>query len=226
MRNTNPKTAGDSISGPRFLPSGEGFTLLELVISIAIIGMIVLIITGAMRLGFRSVEAGEKKIESIERITASLSIVDAQIQSESPITYTDEDGSRRYYFKGDRTSMVFSTNYSLWSGETGYVLVHYTVAPDNSGLQSLFVSENIIGVDSMRETKLFDAFDEIYFEYFYKGPTDEKGNWVDEWTDDTDIPEKVKVHLVQGARDISLIIPMRARGTLSPQFSGPIPPQT
>ncbi len=224
MRDPYMRTIANKIPSLRTSLSGEGFTLLELVISIAIIGIIVLIISGAMRLGFRSVEAGEKKIESIERTTASLSILDAQIQSECPVTYTDEDGSRRYYFKGDRTSMVFSTNYSLWSGETGYVLVHYSVAPDDSGRQSLFVSENLIGIDSMRETKLFEAFDEIYFEYFYKGPTDEKGNWVDEWTEDTDIPEKVKVHLVQGTRDISLIIPMRARGTLVPQ--GLIPPQT
>ena len=224
MSGPHMRTTANKIPSLRTSLSGEGFTLLELVISIAIIGIIVLVITGAMRLGFRSVEAGEKKIESIERTTASLSILDAQIQSECPVTYTDEDGSRRYYFKGDRTSMVFSTNYSLWSGETGYVLVHYSVAPDDSGRQSLFVSENLIGMDSMRETKLFEAFDEIYFEYFYKGPTDEKGNWVDEWTEDTDIPEKVKVHLIQGTRDISLIIPMRARGTLVPQ--GPIPPQT
>jgi general secretion pathway protein J len=204
----------------RFLISGEGFTLLELVISLAILGIIVMIIAGAMRLGFRSVEAGEKKIESIDRIRAALNIIDAQIQSEIPITYTNEDGSRRYYFEGNRSSMVFSTNYSLWGGETGYVLAHYKVDSDVSGLQSLFISENIIGIDSTRQTKLFDSFNEIYFEYFYKAPTDEQGSWVNEWTEDTDIPEKVRVHLVQGTRDISLIIPMRAKGTLTPQVPG------
>ncbi len=196
-----------------------GFTLLELMISIALIGVIVLILTGAMRLGFRSVDAGERRIEALERIRASLNIVDAQIQSEIPVTYIDEDGSTRYYFKGSGTTMEFSTNFSLWSGQAGYVLVHYKVATDNSGLQSLLISENIIGMTAMRETKLFDSFSEISFEYFYKGPTDEQGSWVREWTDDTDFPEKVKLHLVRGAEDMSMIVPMRARGTLSQQPS-------
>jgi general secretion pathway protein J len=220
MRNQNSESTGSIIPVSKCLTSGEGFTLLEMVISLAILGIIVLIITGAMRLGFRSVEAGEKRIESMDRIRASLNVIDAQIQSEVPITYTDVDGSRRYYFEGDKTSMVFSTNYSLWGGETGYVLAHYKVDSDISGLQSLSISENIIGIESTRQTKLFDSFNEIYFEYYYKAPTDEEGSWVEEWTEDTDIPEKVRVHLIKGTKDISLIIPMRARGSLTPQVPG------
>lgn len=196
-----------------------GFTLLELMISIALIGVIVLILTGAMRLGFRSVDAGEKKIEALERFRTSLNIVEAQIQSEIPLTHVDEDGSTKYYFKGDATTMEFSTNYSLWSGQAGYVLVRYNVAPDSSQQKSLLISENIIGMAASRETKLFDSFDEISFEYFYKGPTDEEGSWIQQWTDDTTIPEKVKLHLVRGREDLSMIIPMRTRGTLSRQPS-------
>ncbi len=210
------------------LNSRRGFTLLELMISIAMIGVIVLILFGAMRLGFRSVDAGEKKIETLERLRASLNTVDAQIQSEVPISYTDEDGSTRYYFKGEETAMEFSTNYSLWSGQAGYVVVHYTVASDSFGQKSLLISENVIGMEAMRQTYLFDSFSDISFEYFYKSPTDEVGNWVTKWTDDTDIPEKVKLHLVRGAEDFSMIIPMRARGNLSQQQPSSVaapPPQ-
>src|SRR3989337_1653647 len=57
-----------------------GFTLLDLIISITIIGIMVLIIAGATRLGFRSVDAGEKKIESLERMRSSLSLISSQIQ--------------------------------------------------------------------------------------------------------------------------------------------------
>jgi general secretion pathway protein J len=63
----------------------EGLTLLELIISITIIGIIILIITGAMQLSFRSVESGEKKIEALERMRSSLAVIDSQIQSEIPL---------------------------------------------------------------------------------------------------------------------------------------------
>jgi general secretion pathway protein J len=191
-----------------------GFTLLELIISIGLVGIIILITAGAMRLGARSIASGEKKIESLERIRTSLNIIDSQIQSEIPITY-DEEGVRKYYFKGEREFMQFSTNYSIWGGEKGYVIVTYKVESGDYGKQALYASENIIGIDEARETKLLDAFDGIYFEYFYKDPTEEEGEWVEQWTDNVNIPEKVILHLVEGTKDLSMTIPFRTRGSLT-----------
>jgi len=204
------------------LGSRRGFTLLELMISITLIGIIVLIVAGAMRLGYRSVDAGERKIESLERMRASLSLIDSQIQSEIPLTI-DEDGSRKYYFQGEKGTLVFPSNYSLWGGQMGYVAVTYSVVPDNRGKQTLWVSESMIGAENKMEAKLFESLDEISFQYFYKGPTDQQGSWVEQWTDNTDIPEKVSVRLVQGTRELSLVIPMRARGSLAKQPSATVP---
>ena len=195
--------------------SQKGFTLLELIISITLLGIIVLIVTSASRLGFRSVDAGERKIESLERLRTSLNIIESQIQSEVPLTYAQDDGSRKYYFKGNRTSLQFSTNSSLLSGQRGYVLASYSVVQDQQGKQALYVSENCVGVENKTETKLLDGFDEIYFEYFYKDPTAEQGTWVFDYPDDVSMPEKVAVHMVQKARDLSLIIPMRTPGSLA-----------
>jgi len=197
----------------------RGFTLLELTVSIAMIGIIILIIAGAMRLGLRSVDSGEKRIESLERIRTSLSTIDSQLQSEIPLTY-DEEGFKKYYFKGERKFIQFSTNYSIWSGEKGYVLAAYRVESGDHGKEVLYSSENIIGLEDVRETKLLDSFDSIYFEYFYKDPTEEKGEWVEQWTDDVTIPEKVRLHLVEGTRDLSMIIPLRARGPLIEPLPG------
>src|SRR5512136_1554467 len=74
-------------SGGPVLSSRRGFTLLELMISITLIGIIAVIIAGAMRLGYRSVDAGERKIESLERMRVSLTLIDSQIQSEIPLTF-------------------------------------------------------------------------------------------------------------------------------------------
>src|SRR4030042_6104917 len=193
--------------------SQKGFTILELTISISLIGLIVLIMVGAMRLGSRSIDSGEKKIESLERTRSSLNILDSQIQSQIPLTYDDE-GIKKYYFVGDRELLQFATNYSIWGGQKGYVVVTYKVYSDNSGKQVLYASENVIGLDNNREVRLSGTFDKIYFEYFYKDPTEEEGKWIEQWADDVNIPEKVRIHLVEGTRDLSLIIPMRVRGSL------------
>jgi len=193
--------------------SRAGFTILELTISISLIGLIVLIMVGAMRLASRSIDSGEKKIESLERTRSSLNILDSQIQSQIPLTY-DAEGIKKYYFVGDRELLQFATNYSIWGGQKGYVVVTYKIYSDNSGKQILYASENVIGLDNNREVRLSGTFDKIYFEYFYKDPTEEEGKWIEQWADDVNIPEKVRIHLVEGTRDLSLIIPMRVRGSL------------
>lgn len=196
------------------LSSRKGFTLLELMISTAIIAVIVVIIAGALRLGLKSVSSGEKRAETLERFRASLSIIDSQIQSEMPLTYKDEDGAMRYYFKGDRTSLDFSTNFSLWGGQTGYVIASYNVETDNSGKTSLSVSENIIGIEAKRTATLLEAYDDIYFEYFYKDPAEENGKWIEQWTEDAIMPEKIRLRLVKDGKELSILIPMRTKGSL------------
>lgn len=193
--------------------SSGGFTLLELTISITMIGFIVLIIVGALSLGFRSVESGEKKIESFERVRSSINIINAQIQSQIPLKFVNEDGEEENYFKGESGFMQFATNYSIWGGEKGYVIATYVVENDENGKQMLFVTENVIGMNEYRDVRLFEKVDRIYFEYFVKSEIDEEGFWTEYLQEKNIIPEKIRLHLVNGYRDFSMIIPVMARGS-------------
>lgn len=188
----------------------RGFTLLELLISITMIGLIALVITGAMRLGSRSVDRGEKRIESLERLKNSFNIIESQIMSEIPLSY-EEDGNRRYYFQGEKDSVQFATTYSIWGNQKGYVLTSLKVGADSNGKRYLKAKESplIGGIEA--ETVLFEGFDEIYFEYFYKDPTEEDGRWVREWTEEGNMPDRIRVVLISGRRDFSLILPLPSR---------------
>ena len=197
---------------PSFIHNRKGFSLLELTISITLIGMIVMILFGAMRLSSRSVESGERRIGSLERVRSSFNIIDSQIQSYIPLKY-EEDGNTKNYFKGEREFIQFATNYSIWGGQRGYVVATYRVESDNSGKQFISVSENVIGTTQNRATSLFTAYDRIYFEFFYKEFTEEQGQWYDRVPDDPlepIVPEKVRLSLIDGYKTLSLIIPLRA----------------
>ena len=85
---------GISRQGKRSVKKSPGFTLLELMISIVILGIMILILMGGLRLGYRSVEAGEKKMGTLERVRATMNLMDAQIQSEIPLTY-EADGEKK-----------------------------------------------------------------------------------------------------------------------------------
>lgn len=187
----------------------RGFTLLELMLSITMIGIIILITAGAMRLGYRSVEKGDERMESVERIKSSINLMISQIQSSFPLTYED-NGEKKYRFRGERQSIEFSTNYSVWRGQKGYVTVKYMVE-EEGGKSNLYASEGIVGTENVRNIKLLDASDEIHFEYFERDVTNEKGTWVSAWTDDSKLPQKVKIHVLIKGKDLSIVIPFRAR---------------
>ena len=203
------KNTADRIRKPE-----KGFTLLELMVSFLIIGILVLIIAGAMRLSLNIVDKGEAKIDSLERTRTSLKIVTSQIQSQFPLAF-EEDGEKKFYFQGEGKAMQLATNYSIWGGRRGYVLVKYRVETDERGKEMLTASENIIGMDNIKETTLFKSLDKIYFEYFFKDPTEEKGEWIEQWEDRFKLPEKVRVHLEVKGKDFSMIIPVRATGALT-----------
>ena len=241
-----------------FLRSRLGFTLLELMISISMLVIIVVIISGAMRLASRSIAAGEKKVETLERLRTSLSIINAQIQSATPLMYSEQgtlgtlgaqgtaqstqsaqrvqnvpgvpgvpgaqtaqgvqavQGGQKSYFKGSRNSLQLSTNYSIWGGQKGYVIVTYRVETGLTGKRTLYASEHRVGVEASRETKLLEGFDDIGFEYFDKGlVVGEPGTWVQEWTSDTTIPTKIRLYFLSGSKERWMVLPLRARPLLA-----------
>jgi prepilin-type N-terminal cleavage/methylation domain-containing protein len=189
----------------------RGFTLLELLISIFLILLVAMITVGAMRLGYRSVESGDKRINAQERFRASMNVIESQIQSGIPIGWKEkEEDIEKVYFKGNDGALQFSSNVSIWDGRRGYLTVDYRVEQDANGKKRLMASENTVGMANQRETLLFNAMDDIRFEYFGAGAA-EAGSWSSQWTDTMKIPEKIKIHLAYGGKDFSTLIPVRVK---------------
>jgi type II secretory pathway component PulJ len=208
----------------RLWKSVGGFTLLELLISMTMLVLVVVIAMGALSISSRSVTAGEKRMEAQDRLRAVISAIDAQVESHIPLTYQDE-GSKKYYFQGDKKSLRFSTNYSIWSGRQGYVIVTYKIEDDPGGQEFLSASEQVPGLEGRRESRLLKA-SLISFDYFLKESAEEQGNWVETLSDGLAIPEKIRVHLTQGSKQSSLVFPVRAGGKMmtvqsaaSPRFA-------
>jgi prepilin-type N-terminal cleavage/methylation domain-containing protein len=203
------------------IASFQGFTLLELLISITLLVLIIVIAIDAMRLGSRSVTSGERNIDAQERLRTVIFTMDAQIQSHIPLTYMEET-NKKYYFQGYEKSLRFSTNYSLWDGRRGYVIVNYKVKEAPDGDEILSSTEQVPGMEGVRETKLLKA-SRITFDYFLKDSLEEQGKWMEASSDGAAIPEKIRVSLTQGARQSSLIFPVRVGGSMVTVQGGGIP---
>lgn len=192
--------------------SQKGFTLLELLISITMIGLIVLIVGGAMRLSYRSVSSGEKRIDQLERLRMTVGMFAAQVQSSIPLTL-DQDTEPKNSLSGQSDALDLATNYSLWKGQAGYVLAAYRIAPGPDGKQALSISEHTVGVGDTREAELLTGCEEMRLSYYAKAAAESEGSWKDSWTDENRVPEKIRLSMKKSGKDISIIIPLKVRGT-------------
>jgi general secretion pathway protein J len=187
-----------------------GFTLIELLISFSIIGILILIISGSLRIGLTSVQKGEEKFDQLERLRSFATIVDSQIQSWLPTIYEDER-EKQFAFTGERESLTFQTNYSIMDGRQGYISVTYRVEKSDDGKSALLASENLIGKEGGRKYVLLHGFDEIYFVYLFRDRDEGVSEWLETWTD---YPEAVLTIAREGGRVLPLLVPVRTVKTL------------
>ena len=189
----------------------KGFTLLELLISITMIGLIVLIVSGAMRLSYRSVSSGEKRIDHLARLRMTVGILAAQVQSSLPLKL-DADTEPKNSLSGRNDALDVATNYSLWKGQAGYVLAAYRIAAGPDGKQVLSISEHTVGLGDTHQAELLTGCEEMRFSYYAKDVAESEGTWKDAWTDESLIPEKIRLTIKKSGKDISITIPLRVRG--------------
>ena len=202
----------------------SGFTLLELMISLAIMGLVLLIIFGALRVGTRAWEKGEKDVAVHQRQRAVLGLLSRQIASAC--IYEIKMGDDAYYFKGSEGTMEFVSRSPIVPGAlTGLVFVKYMILEgEGDGKKRLRLYEKDAGflkeedIESQEEEDLFTLIpniEDLQFEYL-KGENDEdETKWQAFWdpSEEKGLPLAVRISLKQeeDTAPIDLIVPIRCR---------------
>ncbi len=93
----------------------SGFTLLELILSLAIVGTIIALGLGGVRLGITARDVGEKKVDTYQRLRIITEQLSQKLQSTYPVFVTQKDGvpipkgQRIMAFEGESNSLRFVT---------------------------------------------------------------------------------------------------------------------
>jgi general secretion pathway protein J len=181
------------------LSGSFGFTLLELMISLTILGLILLVVFGALHIGVRAWEKGEKDVDKHQRERVVLDLVKAQIASASAAEITGKKADQ-FRFKGEAESMAFVSDLSIIpSNKSGMVYVKYIIQPADGGKghRLMVYEKNLAFIDkdkkmeNLDESEFFDlipAAKDIRFEYLqYPEDEQESPEWQESWD-----PEKVQ----------------------------------
>ena len=201
----------------------SGFTLLELMLSLTILGIVLLIIFGALRIGTRAWEKGEKDIAVHQRQRAVLGLLSQQIASAC--IYKIKTGEDSFYFKGSESSMEFVSRSPIVPGAlTGVVFAKYNVREgDTKGEKTLGLYEKDAGFLKEEDLEnsnedfltLISGLESLRFEYLKEGDDGAEPQWQTDWdpSEKTGLPLAVKVILKQDSETapIHLVIPIHCR---------------
>ena len=187
-----------------------GFTLLELVVAMAVFGLVGLGIFGVLVLGARSAGSGERITEQARRYRIANEVLSRQVTAAEPIQLPprDEDGmgasdgddASEPFFFGDAETLEFVTTAPQRPDASGMAIVQYwtedgTLRMSERPVFTAYASEKGLGhaVDDETVTTilLYDV-ESVTFAYQRESDSDE---WYDAWdaVEEEQLPACVRI---------------------------------
>ncbi len=110
------------VQNPTFRPAAPGFTLMELLVSFTLIGLVAVFIHLGYSVGLSAREKAEASLEDFQNAQASLDVLSRQVASMVPYVTRQEHEDRTVpvlLFQATRRSLGFVTTWSAASGFAG-----------------------------------------------------------------------------------------------------------
>ncbi len=167
-----------------------GFSLLEVIIALAILGAVMLIIGSGFRLGVRAWDKGEEETIETQRLRALSGLISQNIKSAYP--YKMEIGGEKVViFKGEKNSVLFATTLAD-PAVGGFKWVRFVyrnkkfifsegTLPDKDFLKRVSKNEEIIDKD----------IEDVSFAYY----SVEGDAWEEAWSFGEVLPSAVRVKI-------------------------------
>ena len=160
-----------------------GFTLLELLISLSIMSIILVLVLGALRIGFRAWEKGDRMVNDQREYRVALDRIKAQLSSTvvNLASLSGKTGQKSpVVFNGSEDSLSFVSSLPLTpQNGRGKVFVKYLVGGSN-GRRQILIFETPLALapnpdewpdpPAERFSLVLENAAEITFEYLNPGP--------------------------------------------------------
>jgi len=189
--------------------SNPGFTLVEVMVTLAILGFILLIIFGAFRLGLSAWEKGEFIKEEYQKLRIASQMISRQFKSIVPYKIKSQKAEGDYLaFEGKAHTLKFVSSFSLKAKQPeGFVWAVYEFREGgNEGGHLVLYEQRALNKDFMEEpppeelaVSLFEGIAEVRFEYYQEADAEKNqaGEWVEEWNtrEQKELPKALRMTL-------------------------------
>lgn len=171
----------------------DGFTLLEILVAMTLLGLVMVMIFGGLRLGARVWEAGDERAEARARIEIVQRFLRTYVNQAHPLMQADQDTNQQVAFVGHRDGVEFATLMPPHLSAGGFNHLAVSTADDGAGTgRNLVVrfallkrdddnSAVLAGAEEAEPTVLLDRITAAEFSYYGAHNKDDEPEWSDRW---------------------------------------------
>jgi general secretion pathway protein J len=215
--------AGKKLSFPA--TQAQAFTLVEVMVTLTILGFILLMIFGVFRLGLSAWEKGESGKEEYQRMRIASQLISQQVKSAIPYKIKSQKAEGDFLaFEGKAHSLKFVSTLSLKTRlPLGLVYAFYEFQENGEkGGRLILYEGRVLNKNFMDEPPpqeaalpLFEGLAEVRFEYYQEENPEKNraGAWVEQWSakEEKELPKALRMTLVsrkgvRSAEELSTVI--------------------
>ena len=197
----------------------NGFTLIEVIVSITLMAVISAVVVSALRTSFIVWDKETKHLESLHQSRAALEVLVSQIRGALPLIYGIKDGDRPVNiiaFEGDQAHVRFVSRTGFKDGPDSiarWVDIRWTGKTDGQMGELVAEERRILPPDNSPDSTILwkSAIlkaDECSFEFLSLRVGNRGRNWTREWhyPSDTTLPAAVRMKCVAGEKIVQPLI--------------------
>jgi general secretion pathway protein J len=189
-------------SAPPVDPAGQGFTLVELLIALTLLGLILALLLGGFRFSIRAWESGGRRMARSNQIAAVQDLLRSEISQARALPVDSRTSGPTETFKGSPTELAFAAPLPAHMGAGGYYLfsLHAGEVRDRLGLVlgwRIYRPDMLLagGDKHGDQAVLLDNIRSIAFGYYGQSDEDQQPVWTNDWGDRRGLPTLVRLRI-------------------------------
>lgn len=183
----------------------SGFTLLELLISLTLLGMMLVLLFGGLRLGMRSWDTVQVKVDSMNSVRSVENFLRREMERVYPYRW-NPGPAQRFAFLGERYKVNFVAPLPTRIASGGLYAIAMELEQNGEGRKLTWKhmpidpqTKDFSALDQVKEMVLVNAelskVDDIWLSYFGREKDGAEPRWVDHWDSIATMPLLIRVQV-------------------------------
>ena len=190
------------------LSSESGFTLLEVLIAMTLLGVMMVLIFGILRVSVRSWESGEKQAAQVSQLLVLHNFLRSHLTRMKPWEDDFSEDEPVFSFQGTEEAVQFVSTLPLHNrGAGGWHKFNLQLTKDHEKRDLIVKLEPFFPAlekehQPIDDVVLIENVEAIRFSYFGADKPDDEPQWLDEWLERSHFPKLIRVEIkVRGEKN-------------------------